>query len=928
MYVSAARSLRLARSVLLHRTERRSRAETRLGVNVRINSSATAGIGLVQSPSAGNVLSSPWKSYIDGTQFAPGSSIVSNVSLSLPCNPVTFSNSSEIKETGELGSWNESNNKRKTSLVRADTEKATSKWDKRNRLEGSLFLSRRFSLGSGRYGKDHEDLLDSKEYTQEETQQLTTASSHSYPNESTSKVDSVEFLTERTEKLLDSQDITLNRFSSPLAGDSLWGSGEFRVVINEAEMQSLPENEFDDSRYDPSLVDLHDITDGDEIVSRCVDSVVNEATKEMEQAEYHNSLFDMENGSRFGMSTESKDNIDSSSRYRTKHSVEYLNQQREIRNTIKQELLQGIEHSDAKQELDNMFKTWEESFSVISEATEHEDNLEPVEHSSTSAKRFQSSVLKLDKHVSPRSWLYDVVLLECLNKERVDLVEHILYRMFCSGVTIRPRWFSQLINLYSKRGQLGNAFGVLDSMSLWGVFPDSYVYSSLLQACVRSNRFDLALKVYDYLQQEGYAMDAPMYNTLVNGAGSLGDLETAERLVRQAQEYNIGLDTALCNTFLVSCAKQHDISRAEKIFIEMANGNMGTLALPNGKTYNILINLYCKMNPPQVQRALEMVEKQKLNGFSADESTFCPIIDAYFRVNDPFKAVELFKQLRTEGIPKLSRVTYDTVINGLGRAGYLDDAFEVFRIRATETSLESLDDTTYNNLLNAFVENNRLDEAERFFQESLASGFRPSTATYNIRLKALLSQGHLMQGFKLVEEMVARGIQPNLITFNTLLDIALRGQHYAYIDSIVNAIRKRNVRPDIYTFNLRLQAAYRLGAFMKAEEIYSEMIASNIRPDVYTYVYLMACAGRRNDTVQGVKYLKEAVQKGKQPKGPIAYRPLLHAAMRNGRTEDVITIVKAMKSVSLYLDEKLQSRFISWCRSNNLDPNLYINQAF
>ncbi|GJD10865.1 Pentatricopeptide repeat-containing protein, mitochondrial [Galdieria sulphuraria] len=906
MYVSAARSLRAARTVLLHRTEKRSRTETRFGANARLNNSSVVGTISSLSSSSGNGLSSPWKSCIDATQFAPGSCIISNSHTSWPSSSVYVSNSNTTKDSEELGPLTETTGKWRVALALADSE--NSGRGRKFCSEGSLFLCRRFFS------------IDTRLNAQPNTGTV----ANSLPEEFVDGVHSTEFSTDMTKNIFDSKENTL-RFSSPLSGDSLWGSGEFRVAISNRENNWLPESFLSESHIDYSLQELQDVTDGDEIVSRCVDSIVNETTTGTTEQDSHH-LLNMDN-SRLEMSVDFDENANSANRFRTKHSAEYLNQQREIRNTIKQELLQGIEQANAKEELDSMFKIWEESFNVISDVVEEQKNsIETTENHSNSAQLFQSSVLKLDKHVSPRSWLYDIVLLECFNREKMDLVEHILYCMFCAGVTIRPRWFSQLINLYSKRGQLGSAFGVLDSMSLWGVFPDSYVYSSLLQACVRSNRFDLALKVYEHLQQEGYVMDAHMYNTLVNGAGSLGDLETAERLVRQAQEYNVGLDTALCNTFLVSCAKHHDISRAEHLFLEMSNGNMGSLALPNGKTYNILINLYCKMNPPQVERALEMVERQRMYGFSPDESTFCPIIDAYFRVNDPFKAIELFKKLRTEGSPKLSRVTYDTVINGLGRSGYLDDAFEVFRIRASETSLESLDDTTYNNLLNAFVENNRLDEAERFFQESLASGFQPSTATYNIRLKALLSQGHLMQGFKLVEEMVSRGIQPNLITFNTLLDIALRGQHYVYIDSIVNAIRKSNVRPDIYTFNLRLQAAYRLGVFMKAEEIYSEMIASNIRPDVYTYVYLMACAGRRNDTVQGVKYLKEAVKKGRQPKGPIAYRPLLHAAMRNGSIEDVITIVNAMKAVSLYLDEKLQSRFISWCRNNNVDPNLYVNQ--
>jgi len=902
MNVSTARSLRAARSVLLCRTEKRSRTEKKFGVNSRNAPYVASG----PSSFAGSGWTA-WKTCVDATQLAPGSCIVSSVNLSLPC--VSSVHANGIKDAGELGALSEPS-KWRTTLARSDMEYSTTGCDKKKcKLEGSLFLFRRFCIDSRRSEKDYEDLLDSKESASAEAERLTRSGSSLSPEEASP----IDFLSG-----LDSKDNTL-RYSSPLSGDSVWGNGEFRVVVkNNAENEFLSDNFLSENQsMDHSTQELHDSTEENEIVSRCVDSIVNEAENEDSE-----NMLNLDGSSVPDISVD--EHLGASNlRYRTKHSVEYLNQQREIRNTIKQEVMQGIERqSGAKEELDSMFETWEKSF--VSDVEEPGKDMKSVEHSSS--QPFQSSVLKLDKHVSPRSWLYDIVLLECLHREKLDLVEHILFRMYGAGVTIKPRWFAQLISLYSKKGQLGDAFSVLDTMSAWGVFPDSYVYSSLLQACVRSNRFDLALKVYEYLQQEGYAMDAHMYNTLVNGAGTLGDLETAEKLIRQAREYNIDVDTALCNTFLVSCAKFHDVSRAEYLLEEMSNGNMGPQALPNGKTYNILINLYCKLNPPQIERALEMVEKQSTQGFSADESTFCPIIDAYFRMNDPFKAVELFKKLRTEGVPKLSRVTYDTVINGLGRSGYLDDAFEVFRIRASETSLESLDDTTYNNLLNAFVENNRLDEAERFFQESLASGFRPTTATYNIRLKALLPQGHLMQGFKVVQEMMDRGIQPNLITFNTLLDIALRGQHYAYIDSIVTAIRKSNVRPDIYTFNLRLQAAYRLGVFTKAEEIYSEMVALNIRPDVYTYVYLMACAGRRNDTSQGVKYLKEAIQRGRQPKGPLAYRPLLHAAMRNGSVEEVISIVKAMNAVSLYLDEKLQNRFTLWCRSNNVDPNLYMNK--
>eukprot|EP00871_Galdieria_phlegrea_P000522 jgi/Galph1/1470/GphlegSOOS_G152.1 len=867
MYFAAARSLRAARSVLIHRTEKSSRAEKRFGGGVRVNANNTSLVPI--SSSTSNAGNNAAETNVDATLFAPGSSIVSNFYFS------GTNNASHIATTV---------NTKSDKGVHTNISDATAKSS-----STSLFLTRRFSVDTNsKFSQDQEMTASARVETPVETVDRTTRNKESK---------FYSFIDNEAAREAFWDDNHSSRVASTF---SRRASQTPAVSSNTLTLEEdiLTEGELNEKEWNKN-----------EMEEQSSDAI----TEEEKELTYVDSLDNFEGSSNANMSL---------IRQRQKFPTEYLNQQKEVREILRQELLDSIHRTHAQEGLEYMFTIWEESFSNV--ALDTTTMTHNKENATSSVDRFKSSVIQLDKHVSPRPWLYDVALFQCFQIENIVLVEYILHWMYKFGVTIRPRWFSQLINLYSKQENLKSAFGVLDTMSVWGIVPDSFVYSALLQACVRCSRFELALKVHDYLQEEGYVMDAHMYSTLVNGAGALGDLETAGELLKQAKEHNVELDTALCNTFLVSCAKHHDVSRALQLFKEMEQGIMGQLALPNDRTYNILINLFCKMNPPQVDRALCLVEEQRTRGFSSDESTFCPIIDAYFRLNDPYNAVELFKKLRSDNTVTLTRVTYDTVINGLGRAGFIDDAFEVFRIRAAETSLESLDDTTYNNLLNAFIENNRLEEAERFFQESLALGFKPSTATFNIRLKGLLSQGNLMQGFRLVEEMVAQNVQPTLITFNTLLDIALRGQHYAYVDSIVKAIEKRRLKPDIYTFNLRLQATYRLGEFTKAEAIYSEMLSQKLRPDVYTFVYLMACAGRRNDTTRGMQYLREAMSKGKQPKGPIAYRPLLHSALRNGKTEDVLTLVRAMQSVSLYLDEKLRMRFISWCRMHQMDPTQYL----
>jgi len=175
----------------------------------------------------------------------------------------------------------------------------------------------------------------------------------------------------------------------------------------------------------------------------------------------------------------------------------------------------------------------------------------------------------LENSLRPDALLCDAMLESCASRNLVYIAENVLATM--EELAVRPSncTLAACIKLYSLRGELSRAMAVFDEMPKKHDFePNAYVYGSVIAACYRHGRSDLALKAYQRMSAAGCCPNAHTYECLVRCCLQTGKLEDAISLVDRALcllpaagEHRTFVDLKLIEELLALLGRRHQAAR-------------------------------------------------------------------------------------------------------------------------------------------------------------------------------------------------------------------------------------------------------------------------------------------------------------------------------------------------------------------------------
>ncbi|KAI9474285.1 MAG: hypothetical protein EXX96DRAFT_333749 [Benjaminiella poitrasii] len=105
-----------------------------------------------------------------------------------------------------------------------------------------------------------------------------------------------------------------------------------------------------------------------------------------------------------------------------------------------------------------------------------------------------------------------------------------------------------------------------------------------------------------------------------------------------------------------------------------------------------------------------------------------------------------------------------------------------------------------------------LTRIKRAFRRMLKLNLNPDLVTYNILIKAFVNSDKMEAAFQLFEDMAEKpGIQPDIWTINTLLKAWIDKQNWTLVERFIVEIKKLDhIKLDIATFNLFVQSFLQL----------------------------------------------------------------------------------------------------------------------
>ncbi|KAK1281651.1 putative pentatricopeptide repeat-containing protein [Acorus calamus] len=426
----------------------------------------------------------------------------------------------------------------------------------------------------------------------------------------------------------------------------------------------------------------------------------------------------------------------------------------------------------------------------------------------------------------PNTFTYNTVLHVLVRERMVEVAVGVFNQMVMSGSHPNRSTFDILIDGLCKFGRFGGAITLFNEMFERGVFPSTTTYTVVLSALFRAGRVDDALSLVGAMRSNGVGLNSVTWSVVLNGFCKLGRIDEAlelgllfkrdghdlgvfnyscliDGLFRRGrfgeavglykvmlEEEKVELNHVLYGVMIKWFSKAGRLVETVGFLNEMRRRGL----VPNSFCYNALVEGLCREGYLEI--AYRIV--RDLSDI-ADVWTYTILINGFCQAQLTDRGFELFKELQMKGYSP-NNVTYRTLIDGLCKAGNLEEALfvyhsmdgrgrdpspfirhvvffcdsgEVFKayelLRGLGDSGLVLDIRTYTVLINGLCKARKINEALEIFKDILIKGHSPNVVTYGTLIDGLHGVGRLEISLLVFQLMLKGGCHPSLPVCVTIM---------------------------------------------------------------------------------------------------------------------------------------------------------------
>ncbi|KAI0515638.1 hypothetical protein KFK09_008304 [Dendrobium nobile] len=252
----------------------------------------------------------------------------------------------------------------------------------------------------------------------------------------------------------------------------------------------------------------------------------------------------------------------------------------------------------------------------------------------------------------------------------------------------------------------------------------------------------------------------------------------------------------ICNILLQSLWKEGRTWEAEMLLQKMNEKGYGL----DIASCNIVIDGLCRCG--KLDKAMEIVSGMWLHGSAA----LGELGNAFLgRVDDRNGSSKCFPDL----------ITYSILINGLCKAGRLDEAkkklLEMLGKNITPDAI------IYDTFIHGFCKLGKISSAFKVLRDMEKKGCQPSARTYNLLIWGLGRKNQISEMHDLIDEMCDKGVSLDAMTYNNLIHASCEGGMISKAASILNEMMKGGILPKLASFSLLIKAFCKVGEFDAAQ---------------------------------------------------------------------------------------------------------------
>jgi pentatricopeptide repeat protein len=443
---------------------------------------------------------------------------------------------------------------------------------------------------------------------------------------------------------------------------------------------------------------------------------------------------------------------------------------------------------------------------------------------------------------------YNTLMKVHLNQHQFKRARAVIEKMRQAGFSPNLVTFHAILDatLTACKGNMSEAWGILDEMEACGLKPNHITCSILLKS--------------------------------VQNSSNQSDVEWTIQVVNSIED----IDEILLSSVVEACVR---VNRGDLLSgvlrRQRGKAGPGRVEVKGAHTYGSLIRGHGFIH--DLDGVWATWREMRTRQIVPTSITLGCMVEALVMNEDPDAGYDMIKEMLADRQCRgcVNAVIYCSVLKGLSHQKRMETLWPIYQEMLEKRMDFSI--ITYNTLVDACARCGHMDKVPVLLKDMQTLGIEPNVITYSTILKGHCQAGDVELGFQVLQRMREETkLVPDEIMYNSLLDGCARSTLYESGMAVVEDMQKAGVRPSNYTLAILVKLASRAAKLDKAFEL-AESISKKYRFRLNGHVYtnlLQGCICHQ-DHKRGLGVLAQMLREQVRPEAR-AYVLVIRGCMAAG----------------------------------------------
>ncbi|GAB4826230.1 hypothetical protein Ancab_009095 [Ancistrocladus abbreviatus] len=393
---------------------------------------------------------------------------------------------------------------------------------------------------------------------------------------------------------------------------------------------------------------------------------------------------------------------------------------------------------------------------------------------------------------------------------------------------------------------------------------------------------------------------------------------------KDLKKYLVFPDEVTCARLISVCIRARKFRVAEMLLEAFecdADGNIAVSA------FDAAVRGYNKLH--MYSSTIVVYARMKSADIQLDPGGYPPIMEAYMKVGNSNKVVELFNELESGGklvSNPLSTQVYSILVEALGKSGQAFKALEYFK--AMVRNGISPNASIYSSLIGSFADIREAEAADELTREAEEKQMLKDPAVFLKLVLMYVDKGLVEKSSDVVKKMQSANLKVSDCIFCAIVNGFAKKRSLKSAAKVYEEFISQGTEPGQVTYASVLNIYCRLGLYSSAEKIFEEMTQRGFDKCVVAYSSMIVTYGKIGKLKEAMKLVAKMKEKGCEPNVWI-YNALIDLHGRAKNLRRVEKLWKEMKRRKVAPDRVTYTSIISaYSKAREYEQSVHFYHEF